>query len=303
MDRVGTGVALVICCLPLIAKGGDSAGAPGSGQLLTGNIRVDLFTRHGTLSGSPGQDFPENENSTVQKSPWLAAGLSLLVPGTGEFYAESYWKAAAFFALEVAAWTIAYTYDQKGDDQSVFFQGFANEHWSVVRYAQWSLDNAGNINPTITDPGEYQVFDIEGNVNWAELNRLERAIGEWYSHTLPPFGEQQYYELIGKYQQYYQGWDDADPSLTTYDAIDARLASSNTRFVYYAGERGKANDFYNTASTAVTLAIVNHLISAIDAAWSASLANSRMQARVGLQRVPRGDTYTSVPSLKLSFRL
>ena len=28
------------------------------------------------------------------------------------------------------------------------------------------------------------------------------------SHNLPPHGDQQYYELIGKYHQYSSGWND-----------------------------------------------------------------------------------------------
>ncbi len=42
-------------------------------------------------------------------------------------------------------------------------------------------------------------------VNWNELN----AMTETGVHIhLPPHGEQQYYELIGKYHQYSSGWND-----------------------------------------------------------------------------------------------
>ena len=59
--------------------------------------------------------------------------MSLLVPGSGEFYAQSYWKAAAFFAIEVAAWALAYTYDKKGDKQTDYFQNFANGNWECLQ--------------------------------------------------------------------------------------------------------------------------------------------------------------------------
>ena len=308
--KVGAMAFLVICCsTPCLSGEGLSLhGQAQTDPVLTGNIRVDLFSRLESISGPTPQDLTIDPSASTHKSPWLAAGLSLLVPGAGEFYAESYWKAAAFFALEVAAWTIAYSNDKQGDDQTTFFQGFADDHWSAARYAQWTIANAGGIKAGIDvtqyqEGGSQSVIDIEENVNWTNLNALERELGMWYSHTLPLYGEQQYFELIGKYQQFYQGWDDADPTLTTYDAIAARLTSGGTRFNYYSVERGKANDFYSTASTAVTIALVNHVVSAIDGAWSASLANSNFQARVGMQRVPRGVSYSSVPSLKLSYRL
>jgi hypothetical protein len=274
---------------------------------LTGNIRVDLFGMSSLSGGHVTESDDTQLSPESRKSPWTAAGLSMLVPGAGEFYAESYWKAAAFFAFELTAWTVALINDRKGDDQTELFEGYANAHWDVRRYAQWTIDNASNIKPGI-DVMQYQaggsnsVFDASGNVNWANLNELERELGSWYSHSLPPYGEQQYYELIGKYQQYYQGWDDADPSLGTYDAVSAKLATGTTRFTYYSAERGKANDYYSTASTAVTLALVNHVISAVDAAWSASSYNSSIEAGVGFRKARNGPSFVSVPSLTLSYR-
>ncbi len=282
---------------PLHAQSGESPAA-GFGPVLTGNIHVDLF---GTTSLSTGLTQGEGEVPLAppKKSPWLAAGMSLLIPGSGEFYAESYWKAAAFFAVGVAAWTVAYTQNQKGDDQTASYEAYAREHWDVSQYAQWTIDNIGSLNPTV-DPAQYAVFDATNAVNWTELNRQERAIGGWYSHTLPAFGEQQYYELIGKYQQYYQGWADANPSLTTYDAVTNRLNAGGTQFTYYSGERGEANDFYSTSSTAVTVAVVTHVLSSVDAAWSASSYNKQVEAGFGFEKAMDGPIFVSYPAFQVS---
>ncbi len=274
-------------------EGGSGASVP----VMTGNIRVDLF---GTSSFSKeGLNQDEPPLVPAKKSPWLAAGMSLLVPGAGEFYAESYWKSAAFFAVGVAAWTVAYTQNKKGDDQTASFEAYAQEHWDVTQYAQWTIDNIGSLNPSV-DPTEYAVFDPANNVNWGELNRLERAIGGWYSHTLPAFGEQQYYELIGKYQQFYQGWMDANPALTTYDAVTNRLNAGGTQFTYYSAERGEANDFYSTSSTAVTVAVVTHVLSSVDAAWSASSYNKQIEAGFGFKKAMDGPIFTSYPAFEVS---
>lgn len=272
-----------------------------SGQFFTGNARVDLFSQtvHAQAPSSPAmQTTPAN---VPYKSPWVAAGLSLVLPGAGEIYSESYWKAAAFLAVEIAAWSIAYSNDRSGDRQTASFQAFAQEHWSAYKYARWTLDNASSIRSGFP-VGEYSdVLNQDGSVNWTRLNQLERALGSWYSHVLPPFGDQQYYELIGKYQQFYHGWDDAESGRTTYEQISEYLNSHpDSRFQFYSRERGKANDYYNTASTFVTIAVVNHILSALDAAWSASSFN-KFHAQMGVQNVPLGNATALVPVAKLSY--
>jgi hypothetical protein len=57
--------------------------------------------------------------------------LSLILPGAGEFYSESYIKAGVFLALEAAAITTAIVYDKKGDDQTSVYQHFADRNWDV----------------------------------------------------------------------------------------------------------------------------------------------------------------------------
>jgi len=146
-------------------------------------------------------------------------------------------------------------------------------------------------------------FYTNGSVNWHELNRLERDLGNWYSHSLPTFGQQQYYELIGKYQQFYQGWNDADTSLGTYEAINTKLKTSATRFIYYSHERGKANDFYSASKRAVNLIILNHILSAIDAALSARAFNTQFTSQIRLEeeRTLFGINYYPVMNLKIEF--
>ena len=50
----------------------------------------------------------------------------------------------------------------------------------------------------------------------------------------------------------------------------------------YADNRGKANDYYYTASLAAGLIVVNHVLSALDGAWSTSNYNKQFNSEVGL---------------------
>lgn len=234
-----------------------------------------------------------------RKSPFLAAALSFVLPGAGEFYSGSYIKTAAFIAVEAAAITVGLMYNKKGDDQTNFFQSYAESHWSVQRYAQWTLDNATSINSNVY-PSKYNVFN-NGKINWDELNRLEGDLGSYYSHRLAYHGEQQYYEMIGKYQQFYHGWDDADPSLNSYDQIKAKLDAGGTKFMYYSKERGMANDYYNIASKAVIVIVANHIISALDAAWTASRYNKNLEISAELKKFDLGYSTLYYPQLNLRY--
>ena len=298
--------------LLVIALGVCSAAASGGEQrssllrndapavVLSGNARIDFSALREFPAlfqeGTPEAALPS------RKSPWLAGGLSLAVPGAGEFYSESYLKSALFLAAEAALWVLAYSYDHKADRQTDLFQNFANAHWSVVNYAQYAQShyNPGN------GPYNWLIPGTQGDppwmrVNWAELNRMESDIGAttpgmYYSHVLPQYNSQQYYELIGKYPQFNQGWDDAPPSFTYGNQLSAEL-------LYYSGERGKANRYYTTASTFVAIAFVNHVVSAVDAALTAGSYNRGLHASVGSQAVPASGGFTAVPVLRLSWGL
>lgn len=237
----------------------------------------------------------ENEK---KKSPFVAAGLSLVLPGAGEFYSERYIKSAIFIAAEVTAIAIGLVYDKKGNDQTNFFQDYANKHWSVERYAKWVVTNATKVNNSV-NPNNYNVF-VNGKVNWNELNRLESDLGSYFSHRLPYFGEQQYYELIGKYPQYNVGWDDFGDENTPFE-YDPTRKNLTKNFVYYSIERGKANDYYNIAAKAVIVVIVNHFMSAFDAAWSAHNYNKSFDMNMSLEKFNNGLTSYYFPQLNLQY--
>jgi hypothetical protein len=273
---------------------------PTAGELRTsGDARIDLLGMPDLNGPSPAQQVSSAvDEAARRKSPWLAAGMSILVPGAGEFYTGDYWKSAAFFAVDVALWIFAYNYDKKGDRQTDFFQNFANQNWSVVKYAQYAQDNLTPPN----GPYNWLIPNTEGRppwdrVNWSELNRMEQDIGGYYSHVLPPYGQQQYYELIGKYPQFNQGWDDSGPTFNYGDPL-------TPNFLWYAGQRGLANRYYEKATTFVTIALVNHIVSAFDAAFSAASWNKKLQASLDTQAVPTAwGGMQEVPVVKLTYGL
>lgn len=267
-----------------------------SAFVLIGDLQTDILSiSHQSLDILADR----GNNEAHRKSPFLAAGLSAVLPGAGEFYAESYWKSALFVALEATLWTVNIMYNNKGDKQTNFFQNYADEHWSAVRYAEWINANLKYLNGDL-DPAAYTI-PIDPNtslppwerIDWNALRRTEQAIGGGFSHSLAPYGEQQYYEMIGKYMQFVHGWDQTNFNVPSY------LDQVTPQLTWYAGQRGKANDFYNTASTAMTIIVLNHVLSALDAAWSAHSYNT-IHTEVGIERISTPLAVFYIPTLRLS---
>ncbi|MCW9096965.1 MAG: hypothetical protein OQJ93_06205, partial [Ignavibacteriaceae bacterium] len=207
-----------------------------------------------------------------------------------------YWIAGIFVAVEAALITTAVVYDNKGDDQTNYFQNYAddytnpNHNWNVVRYAQWLIDYQ-DADPSIRKD-DWDVNDTRmapwDRVNWAELNTAETG-----SHHLYPHGDQQYYEMIGKYHQYAAGWNDYA------GGANNELISQN--FTYYSGLRGQANDYYNTASTAVVGVYINHLLSAAEAVWGATRFNSNLAVNLRVETYNFAGGSELVPTLKFKY--
>ncbi len=265
--------------------------------VLSGNLKLDTEIALQRLASIKKEDGKESL-SAKRKSPLVAGVLSFGLPGAGSFYLGQYWKSAIYLGVEAVGIVVGIIYNNKGDDQTIFFENFAQKHWSVKRYASWTLANAQKINPNI-DVNSYQVFRSDGNVNWNELNRLEGNVGSYYSHRLAHFGEQQYYEMIGKYTQFNVGWDDfGDDVNKEYHYGDP----VTKRFDYYSEQRGKANDYYDIAKWGVITIVANHIISAFESAWSASRYNKKLEMNVAVDKINLGYFVEYFPKFNLKFQ-
>ncbi len=258
--------------------------------VLSGNLAADskiLFNNY-SEPNSPQFSYPAED----KKSPILAGVMSLLIPGSGEIYTEEYLKAGIFLALEAAIITTAVVYDGKGDDKTTEFQNYADDYtnpdhnWSVLKYAEWLITyEQGDPNMILSNDPNIPPWE---QVDWDLLNAAETG-----SHKLPPHGEQQYYELIGKYHQYSSGWNDFT------GGGDKNQISPN--LIYYSGMRGEANDFYSVASTAVIGIYVNHFLSALDAVWSATQFNKDLAVKVRLENVQFADRVEFYPKIYFTY--
>jgi len=208
-----------------------------------------------------------------QKNPKLSFILSAAIPGAGQVYVKSYLKAAAFVAVEAAAWGYYVNQSNEGDKIDAEFRAYANEHWSETEYWRWIANQSGIA---------YSEDSIEALRDWERQS---------FSHGLHREKDQQYYEMIGKYHQFSWGWDDfrennsisITDSQITQNYNETKELNDNRR--YYELRRLASNAAFKRATTGATIAVFNHLISAIDAAWTTTKFNKKIKVSFRLEPI------------------
>lgn len=233
------------------------------------------------------------------RSPALAGVFSAILPGAGEFYAESYVRAGLFLALETALWFFHVQFLDQGNRAAKEFKAFADapsglndglSRWSAVRYAsrlsQIFRDHPNaqlrNLAQELSTPARLEQIR---NKDFRFLNAFERqavfANGATFSHTLSPFGSQQYYELIGKYSEYAIGWDDFDLR-----QLSNAFPPASQHFLNYGIQRQEFNDILNRATTVSYFIILNHLLSVVDAVLATNEYNRRFKTTLDMAPDP-----------------
>jgi len=227
----------------------------------------------------PDEDFGFGRDESIYeydyKSPKRAFIYSLIIPGWGQKYVHSHaFKPLIFLGVEAGLWMGYFKFHNDGNKRTDEFQAFADKYWmeesdtTIHTYRGW-LDSLG-----IADSS--------------------------FVHTLPPTRDQQYYEMIGKYEQFRAGWDDYWENPAKYDSVEYYISPHRDK---YENMRKKANDVLDKANKFIIIAMVNHLISAFDAALSAKRYNRNKAGDMWLSFQAEMRKYSateSIPILRVS---
>ena len=273
-------------------------------KTITGNIEWDLKNIAQDTVVQQGVVPGYNEQ---HQNPFYNSLFSLVIPGTGQYHSERYTKAAIFLGAEVALIAYAFISENNGDKKTEEFQKYAEAHWSAERYARWiEAYGKADYGPTSITFTESDFAAIRNNHDYSKINAWEQGShSEGFSHQLPRYKEQQYYELIGKYHQFKFGWDQypdtdnngiPDSDNKQYDNYFSAEAQVNA----YAAERAKANDYYYAASFAASVIVINHVLSALDAYVSTKSFNNEVSATLGLKPVDSYEGKRLLSELKIS---
>lgn len=200
--------------------------------------------------------LPGPVSGQAHPKSWQAGLASLALPGSGQVWQGRKWGvgllAGEVLLAGAAVWTNA-----EGRERQDRYERFADDHWDRQRW----LDYLADYEDSSGEPWPHQ------------------------HHTIPPEGveDHDYYEMIGKYDQFAPGWDD-------WEALGADpVKGTSAHRGDYLGQRERANRWLSWSVTAGGLIFLNHVAAAAEAwLWGRSREEAP-RLRIGLQRRGPGE--------------
>lgn len=238
----------------------------------------------------------------VRSKPGIALLSSAILPGSGQAANNKWLRAGAYIAAEALLFTVHITRLNDAKEQERQYEQFADNNWSVVTYAKWLVNyyDQNNLSNSALDELRSQVEGLSASYNtqvdWSVvdidlLRRVERNTpfiypdrsGNNFSHVMPDYGSQQYYELISKYYQYGPGWRDfgSDQNGGSLDnPYKLNWDGTDMPFNFFRGSSlaERFNDNYRLAGNMLSLLVLNHIVSAFDAFLTVKIKNNRIKA-------------------------
>lgn len=244
----------------------------------------------------------------ARTKPGWALVSSAILPGSGQAANGKWVRAGIYLLAEAVTLTVHFASLQQARDREQRYEQFADNNWSVLTYAQWLVDyhDQNNLQNEFIDDlrnqvqGETPAYDTDSDwpaVDIELLRNVERntpfvypgddPIGNPFSHVMPDYGSQQYYELISKYYQYGPGWVDFGQDRNG-NPLDSRYQldwnGSDMPFNFFRGANlaEQFNDKYRLAGNMLSLIILNHMVSAFDAFITVRLKNKRIETEANM---------------------
>ncbi|MFO8029316.1 MAG: DUF5683 domain-containing protein [Cyclonatronaceae bacterium] len=305
------GTIILIASIPAATLAGQDQATKedkGETRITSADLRLSPVLpgpRYVTSTDMEASGWNSGFMHTLGTNPGFAMLASAIVPGLGQAANRQWWKTALFVAAEATTIGIYIHRENRGRDGERYYEEFGNQHWSVVQYAQYLVQYHGDehgktFQDLLTSKGMQQYTDGEDfggidpafdiNVDWdlidiSALRSAERnsyyATGFAFSHDLPDYGSQQYYELMSKYFQFGPGWREWDISRNDQYSIDD--GTMPDQFWYHAQIGYDFNNDLRVANNMLTLLVVNHFVAALDAYFTQQLRKARVQPTASME--------------------
>jgi hypothetical protein len=233
----------------------------------------------------------------------MVPGLGQAYVGQTAF---NYARAALYFGTEISLGVLWYEYTVVKYDREVKrYRRYADEHWSSGRYEDEAF--AASATETFKDVNPYRTSYCEtlvdresasgaglyrGCVNLLIPDSANQSSSYQNFRSTNPYDDKSYfaptpnpeglglvraqfadpvefYALIGSYQEFISGWDDA----TGVSYNDTTITGTSSTRDRYNAMRDKAQDYSRMQAWFIGGLVVNHIASAIDAALTARRNN------------------------------
>jgi hypothetical protein len=246
------------------------------------------------------------KNFKEYRSPKVAIGLSLLLPGAGQAYCHHKLKTGIFGFVEVAFIAAGAIVGYQGNKRMKKARDFADGNYSI--------DSLANYYSKLVKYYEGKDFDVDSQIfiSYIDYGTFKNEAGA---------KSQSYYNYIGhEVSPYIQGWTDVTPKFdATFDPIDKNyFANEDSAYlVYYVTDQGdtsaaqfgfsekqkefnkkvsKANSYFRWSKNLFTMLLINHIVSAVDAGITAKAYNEKLLGKNTLwQKFNLKETIVSTP--------
>ncbi len=259
------------------------------GMVLGGNPMTRYDYRFASRFGVLQPDSVTSSDSLTMNPiyPGRPMLMSLVIPGSGQFYNRDSWmKIGAMAGVEIASLVAYGSLLKKANKLQADYENFADENWTL---ADW-VRNTNN--PPDSRFLEYNDFRIDGthslllHLTGSLLNDYNEFVAsdsllihpDWASNpNVSVVRDRDFYENIGKYDQFVGGWSDfttdwlIEEKDVGGDSIEIILSTKKKD--KYVEMRYENNSFLKMANYAMTATLFNHVWSAIDAVIVANRRN------------------------------
>ncbi len=218
--------------------------------------------------------FSNSLNTNSKPSPLKPMMASLVIPGLGQYINRSpLWKTALFAGIEVAGIIGYISWTNKADNITREYEDWADEHWNMNDWVSGSaillsdIQSSGypNVNDVRIDGSHHITIIVNGKYQ-SSLDLLTNPNIEYVE-----LRDWDFYEGIGKYDQFVAGWDDAKSS---WEIVNKNIKNGEDELIvmtpnkqHYLDLRNDSNILYKNAKFAASALLFNHIFSALDALW------------------------------------